>query len=160
MTEENYKAIPNQFNSSCFACSPDNPVGLKMNFEAGEDSVISQVVVPEHLCGWSNLVHGGVISTILDEIMSWSALHFLRSLVLTKSMNVSFLKPLNVGEKLKAVGQVLNQTGKHEALMEGKLYNPKGELCARAEGVFATFPPEVGNRFGIAMEDLPDWIKE
>ena len=68
------KRLPNNETHNCFGCSPVNPSGLQMNFFADDSSVYSEVTVPKHLCGWNNLIHGGVLSTILDEIMSWAAI--------------------------------------------------------------------------------------
>ena len=65
------KPLRNRRDHHCFACGPQNPHGLKMTFYTDERSVYSWVTVPGHLRGWDNLIHGGVISAILDEIMSW-----------------------------------------------------------------------------------------
>ena len=55
----------------CFACGKENRYGLKMGFESNGEKLRSGIIVPEHLRGWENLVRGGIISTILDEAMSW-----------------------------------------------------------------------------------------
>jgi uncharacterized protein (TIGR00369 family) len=121
-----------------------------MQFFANRDAVFSNVTVPEHLCGWSNIAHGGVLTTILDEIMSWAALHFLKRITMTKSMNIEFIKPVYIRHPMKAVGKVLEKTGKHDAVMEGLLYNDQGVICAKSTANFAIFSPNVANRFGIA----------
>jgi len=64
-------------------------------------SVFSWLKVPDHLFGWDNLVHGGILSTILGEIMSWSALYLLKEMILTKSMTVAFVKPVFEGWSLR-----------------------------------------------------------
>jgi hypothetical protein len=51
-----------------------------MDFYYADNAVFSWVSAPEHLCGWNNLLHGGVIATILDEIMSWTAIDILKKL--------------------------------------------------------------------------------
>jgi uncharacterized protein (TIGR00369 family) len=106
MLNEMLEPIPNRFNGSCFGCGAKNSVGLQMTFKAGSETVVSEVNVPKHLCGWNNLVHGGVLTTIVDEIMSWAAIHFLQKLVVTKNLNITFLKPIIVGESVKAVGKI------------------------------------------------------
>ena len=65
--EKDLKRLPNSGNHNCFGCSPVNPSGLQMKFYANEDKVFSEVTIPDHLCGWSNIAHGGVLTTILDE---------------------------------------------------------------------------------------------
>ncbi len=91
------RELPNSRNHNCFGCSPANPSGLQMKFLTDGEAVYSQLEVPEHLCGWSNIVHGGVLTTILDEIMSWSAIHLLKRIALTRTLTVEFLKPVPVG---------------------------------------------------------------
>jgi hypothetical protein len=67
--EKNLKHLPNRTDSMCFGCIPANPTGLRLEFFTDGESIFSWVKVPAHLCGWENLVHGGIISTILDEVM-------------------------------------------------------------------------------------------
>ena len=142
--------LPNSPDHYCFGCSPVNPTGLQMKFSANADRVFSKITIPDHLCGWSNIAHGGVLTTILDEIMSWAALHFLKRITMTKSMNIEFIKPVYIRSPLRAEGKVLAQTGKHDAVMEGILYNEKGTACAKSTANFAIFSPKVAKRFGIA----------
>ncbi len=67
--------LPNDDNHNCFGCSPNNKSGLKMEFYTNKekDSVFSWLSIPGHVCGWGNIVHGGIVSTILDEAMGWAS---------------------------------------------------------------------------------------
>jgi uncharacterized protein (TIGR00369 family) len=149
-SEKDYRELPNSTDHYCFGCSPVNPAGLRMKFFANQDAVFSSVTIPDHLCGWSNIAHGGVITTILDEIMSWAALHFLKRITMTKSMNIEFIKPVYIRNPLRAEGRVQTVNGKHDAVMEGILYNDNGDACAKSTANFAIFSPKVAKRFGIA----------
>jgi uncharacterized protein (TIGR00369 family) len=157
---EGYIQLPNRGSHNCFGCSPVNAHGLQMTFYANEAAVFSKVTVPEHLCGWNNLVHGGVLSTILDEIMSWSAIYLVKRVPMTKSMTVDFLKPIYVGNPLKAEGRVLDEKGKHEVLIEGRIYNKDDVCCASASGTFAVFSPAVAKRLSIADEESLQWFEQ
>ena len=150
---KDYQHLPNSSDHYCFGCSPVNPSGLQMNFFADRETVFSNLTIPEHLCGWSNIAHGGVLTTILDEIMSWAALHFIKRITMTKSMNIEFIKPVYIRNPLKAEGKVLEISGKHDVVMEGILYNDKGKACARSTANFAVFSPKVAKRLGIADDD-------
>jgi uncharacterized protein (TIGR00369 family) len=152
-SSKDHQHLPNSSDHYCFGCSPVNPSGLQMNFFADRDTVFSNVTIPDHLCGWSNIAHGGVLTTILDEIMSWAALHFIKRITMTKSMNIEFIKPVYIRNPLKAEGKVLEITGKHEALMEGILYNDKGDACAKSTANFAIFSPKIAKRLGIADDN-------
>jgi uncharacterized protein (TIGR00369 family) len=147
---KDYAQLPNSTDHNCFGCSPVNPSGLQMKFSASQDTVISNVTIPDHLCGWSKIAHGGVLTTVLDEIMSWTALHFLKRITMTKSMNIEFIKPVYIRNPLIAEGKVLEQTDWHGAVMEGVLYNDKGVVCAKSTADFAVFSPKIAKRLGIA----------
>lgn len=155
MKDQNkYKLLPNTDTHNCFACGPNNPAGLRMKFFTDEESIVSWTTVPEHLCGWDNVVHGGIISTILDEIMSWTGIYLLKKITMTKSMTVDFKKALFVGNELRVEGKVVDTDNRHEAVIEGAIYNHKGELCAKAIGAFAMISPAVAKRLGVINEEI------
>ena len=152
-----FKPIDNRDDHKCFACGPANPHGLQMKFFTDGKMVTSWLTIPEHLCGWDNLVHGGVISTVLDEIMSWTAIHLLKRIVVTRTMTVAFVKPVYVGDRLQAVGEITNLEKDKEAVVEGKLYKGDHELCARSTGHFAILKPKIAQKLGIiSAEALKD----
>lgn len=145
--------VPKIENHMCFGCSPNNPYGLNMSFFTDGDALYSWVLVPDHLCGWDKLVHGGVISTLLDEIMGWSAIYLLKKISLTKSMSIDFIKPVSIGMQLKIVGKFLKWGDKREAHMEASLYNDQDELCARAGAVLMILTQKLSKRLNILNED-------
>ena len=151
--KDNLKEIPNTDGHCCFGCSPANPSGLQMKFLTDDTTVFSRVVVPEHLSGWANLVHGGVLSTILDEIMGWAAIYLLKRITLTKSISVEFLKPVSIGTVLDVESKVREVEGKHSVTMEGAIFDAEGEVCARSQGTFALFSGAVAKRLGVANEE-------
>ena len=159
LKNKKHTQLPNRRDHNCFGCSPRNTSGLQMTFYTNKKAVYSKVKVPEHLCGWNNLVHGGVLTTILDEIMSWSAIYLLKRVPMTKSMTVDFLKPVYVGNSLKAEGTVTDKKGKHEALMEGRIYNKDDVCCARATATFAVFSPAVAKRLSITDSESLQWFE-
>ena len=158
--ENDYRRLPNRETHNCFGCSPINPSGLQMKFSTNQSVVFSRLTVPDHLCGWDRLVHGGVISTILDEVMSWTGIYMLKQITMTKSMTVEFIKPVYINSELRAEGRVLEKTGRHDALLEGCLYNDKGILCARSKANFVIFSPKVAKRLGIARKEHLEWFEE
>ncbi len=129
-----------------------------MKFYTDESSVFSTVTIPDHLCGWSNLIHGGVLSTILDEIMGWAALYLLKRIILTKSMTVEFLKPVHMGGVLEAESKVLEIDGKHSVMMEGVILDVEGEVCAKSRGQYAVFTSAVAKRLRIADDQQLKWF--
>lgn len=147
------KPLCNRQDHLCFACGPGNSHGLRMTFFTDEDAVFSWLKVPGHLRGWDNLIHGGIISAILDEIMSWAAIYLIKKITLTKSMSVDFLKPVFVDSELKAEGRIVERAGNREALMQGLIYNRKGALCARSRGQFVMLEPKIAKRLGVLGDE-------
>ena len=153
-----FKKLPTSASHNCFACSPVNPAGLHMIFFAHAESVYSRVTIPEHLCGWNNVAHGGVVSTILDETMSWAAMYLLKRVSLTQSMTVEFIKPVTISTLMEAESKVVELQGKRDAIIEGVLTNADGKICATSRGIFKTFSPAVAKRLKIADENLLEWF--
>jgi uncharacterized protein (TIGR00369 family) len=155
-----FKELPNSREHNCFGCSPVNSSGLQMKFFTDGVQMISQVSVPGHLCGWSNIVHGGVLTTILDEIMSWTALYFLKRITMTRSMQIEFMKPAFIQSPLRARGRVLETAGKRDAVVQGTLFNSAGDICARSTANFVIFSPAVARRLKIADASSLRWFEE
>jgi uncharacterized protein (TIGR00369 family) len=147
-----YTALPNSGSHNCFACGSANKTGLQMTFYADGESVCSWLTVPDHLCGWNTLVHGGVLTTILDEIMGWTGLYLLEKVTLTRKIEVEFLRPVHVGDRLKAEGTVDHMLSPRRARIEAALYNDQGAPCARARGEFALLTPSLAKRMGMLTE--------
>ncbi len=153
MNDSSYEPLKSSGANKCFGCSPVNPYGLQMTFLGNRKDVCSYITVPRHMCGWNKLVHGGIISVILDEIMSWAALHVYKKIVLTKSMTVEFIKPVSITHELKALGRPVKTMGRHEALVEGEVCDADGEICAKASGTFVLLNPKMAKRMGIVDDD-------
>ena len=146
--------LPNSDNHNCFACSRSNPHGLQMTFFADRDRVHSRFTVPDHLCGWGKVIHGGILSTILDETMGWTGIYLLESVAVTKAMSVEFLKPVYVGDEIRAEGRIARQNGKKEVELAAQITNLKGEICTTSQGTFALMPLQVAKRMQIISDEL------
>ncbi len=152
--------LPTSRAHNCFGCSPVNDHGLQMRFFTDDRAVYSRVMVPQHLCGWSQIVHGGVLFTILDEIMSWATMYLLKRITVTQSMQIEFLKPAIIGRELSARGGVVQTAGKHDVKAEGTLSGEDGDVYARAQADFKVFSPAVARRLGIADDTSLQWFAE
>ncbi len=150
---EGKRKLKNRDNHNCFGCSPGNIHGLRLEFYTDEQSVYTETIVPAHLCGYDDLVHGGIVSTILDEVMSWTAIAMLKTFILTKSMTVDFLKPVYVGKTLRAKGDVIEKVSDREAVISAELYDAEGRLCARSRGTFALISFDYAKRKGMIREE-------
>lgn len=121
-------------NQKCFVCGRENPFGLKLSFSPGPgpDQVETQAVFPEHLQGWPGIVHGGLVSTLLDEIMVKAA-EAKNIKCVTGEIQIRFKKPALTGEAYKAIGKILT-IRQRIIYAESTLSNSSGEPVAVASG--------------------------
>jgi len=140
---------PIAWDQRCFGCGSNNPSGLHMQFFRKNDAVVSWLSIPDHLCGWAGVAHGGVICTILDEVMSWTAMHLVRRLILTRSMEVTFLKPVATGRRVKTVGRLESRINDRQATLRAHIEDESGVCCARSRGTFALFTVAAGRRMKV-----------
>ena len=53
----------------CFACGENNPIGLHLDFKIVDDKFVAKKTVPREYQSYPGIVHGGIVSTMLDEAM-------------------------------------------------------------------------------------------
>ena len=68
-------------NDNCFVCGMKNPYGfqVKPEIKNGGEFVYIGCTPPEHLQGWANILHGGILSTLLDEAITHVGIGDFRS---------------------------------------------------------------------------------
>jgi len=54
----------------CFACGPDNPIGLRLQFHLEGDIYVTTLVADPAFQGYQDILHGGIVATLLDEVMA------------------------------------------------------------------------------------------
>ena len=94
----------------CFGCSPDNPIGLHMDFtEEGED-IVCHWHPQAHFQGWVNTMHGGILSTLCDETAGWVVFRKLQTSGVTTELNVRYKKPvMTTDDTITIRGHVIGQ---------------------------------------------------
>jgi uncharacterized protein (TIGR00369 family) len=126
-------------NNLCFVCGTGNQQGLKLAFryDKESDQVESGVRFPGHLQGWQGVVHGGLVSTVLDEIMIKAAAEKKLKCV-TGEINVKFKKPTLTNHPYLIRGKVV-EIRKRLIFTEGFLLDADGKIMAAAKGKLFTF---------------------
>ena len=85
--------------SLCFGCGKENPIGLKLDFNWDGKTARADFTPTEFHQGWSGIVHGGIIASLLDEAMGY-ATRFEGMDCVTASMQVRLRRPALIGEPL------------------------------------------------------------
>lgn len=90
---------------NCFACGELNDVGLhlKLNLESGR--CWTELQMPRRFEGWEGTIHGGILCTILDEVMAWALVEH-DNWGVTARMSIDFRKPVTVGQAIRAEGWI------------------------------------------------------
>jgi uncharacterized protein (TIGR00369 family) len=143
---------------SCFVCGENNALGLRQKFETDGRIVRTRFTPrPEH-AGFKGVVHGGILATLLDEIMVWACAVRTKKFGFCAEMTIRFQRPAVPGTELVAEAElVADRRGKiFEAKAEVR--NQQGELLATATGKYI---PIRDADFAALQDDLvgdPQWI--
>jgi uncharacterized protein (TIGR00369 family) len=123
----------------CFVCGEKNPFGLRLQPE-GKDGRGIIVWIPEKRHqGFDGIVHGGLISTLLDEAMAYAAMSAV-GFCATASISVKFSKPVHTGETVKIEAELVEQRGRILKLQA--TVSQSGEEKASATATFVSVPGE------------------
>lgn len=124
-------------DGKCFACGPENPIGLHLRFEPdGDDGVRARITLAPEFQGWRDIAHGGIAMSLLDEAMAHAAGRAGHRGV-TASMNVRFRKPVPLGEELTVAGRVVWQR-RNVLGVEATVRDAGGALLLDGEGKFVS----------------------
>lgn len=117
-------------NHYCFICGENNPSGLQLKFSLLNGTVQTEFIPQKNHQGYKNIVHGGIISALLDEAMVKAAL--LQGMpAVTAEITVRFKNPLVTGEKSIVEAQIATT---HKRIIETSavMRTSDGTLIAEA----------------------------
>lgn len=126
----------------CFACGPDNERGLRMTFEYGDGMARSRITPRAEFGGWSAIMHGGIVATLLDEAMAHAAIAAGVRAV-TARIEVRFRKPVPTDRPLIVEGKVVGRRGRVLEI-DGMLRGEDGTHYAESHARFLTEHGENG----------------
>jgi acyl-coenzyme A thioesterase PaaI-like protein len=92
----------------CFACGPDNPIGLQIKFELNDGICRGEFTAGENHVGYENTVHGGIIFSALDDVMA-NVLYLQNIKAHTARCEIRYRKALQVGQAVKLRGWIENE---------------------------------------------------
>jgi len=130
-------------NYNCFACSPDNSVGLQMEFYENGDEIISAWVPDKKFEGYYNILHGGIQSTLMDEIASWAVQVKIKTAGVTFKMGVTLKKPVYITNNKIHLKAVIGKQVKNFVTVHVDLMDDQKNLCATGEIIYYIFPDKI-----------------
>jgi len=127
---------------NCFVCGENNPNGLQLTFEIDKEKQILETtfVASPTFQGWDGIVHGGILSTLLDEAMA-KLVYELGYQAVTASIEIKFKKPAPILEPLRVFGEV---TEVSKRLIKAKAHIAKNDGTILAVGM-STFMKQPGS---------------
>jgi acyl-coenzyme A thioesterase PaaI-like protein len=132
----------------CYACGPQNKHGLHMEFRREGERTICDYTPCDYQQGYPGRMHGGVVSTLIDETMGWAVYHAARWGA-TARLNLRFRRPVNLGRPLRIEAWIIN--ARHRLIeLRAEIHDPDGVLLVEADGTFM----RLDERMASEMSDL------
>jgi acyl-coenzyme A thioesterase PaaI-like protein len=134
----------NNLHRNCFACGSNNGMGLGLKFYKHEDgTVFGHFFADPKFEGYSGIIHGGIVATLLDSAMTHCLL--MEDIpALTGRLSIKYSTPIQTGTVVKLEARVVDQL--HEMFfLEGKAL-VDGKKAASAEAKYMSMRRRVHHR--------------
>lgn len=136
---------------NCFACGKLNTGGLHLDLHVDGARCWTDLSIPANFQGWNEIAHGGIVSTILDEVMAWSLVD-ADNWGLTARLTVDFKRPVPLDRPIHAEGWI-TQARRRIVTTAGQIIDTaSGEVLATAEATYVAAPEarkqELKERYG------------
>jgi uncharacterized protein (TIGR00369 family) len=120
----------------CFACGPDNPVGLHIDYAVDDAEVCTAEFTPgENHLSWEDTVHGGIIYSALDDVTG--NIPYARGLIAhTARCEIRYRRPLRAGETIRLKGWVEKEKGRLMVIRGEARRKEDNELIAECTASF------------------------
>jgi uncharacterized protein (TIGR00369 family) len=142
---------------NCFACGQLNVHGLQLDLHAQGGECWAELTLSERFEGWDGIAHGGILATILDEVMAWAIID-QDSWGVTARMTIDYKKPVSVGSHIRGEGWLVRA---RRRLVEaaGRIVDADtGEELATAQALYVAAPEdrkrELKERYAFTL--VPD----
>jgi acyl-coenzyme A thioesterase PaaI-like protein len=142
----------------CFACGELNEHGLHLQLHTDPERSWTELTLEPQFQGWDSVAHGGIVCTILDEVMAWSVIG-RGTWGVTARLNVAFRRPIPTGRAIRAEGRVTHEHRRAFRTIGEVRDLATNELLATAEGTFIAVPPgqlaRLEARYGMRRTGQP-----
>ena len=129
---QNPYAKAGRLDYQCFGCSPNNPIGLHLEFWLNGEEVFAKWMPRKSLQGFRDVLHGGIQATLLDEIASWVVQTQCKTVGVTSSMEITFRLPVLVSDGEITLHGRVKEAGTRMTIIEAELLGHDGKMCASA----------------------------
>ena len=145
---------------NCFGCSPYNSTGLQLKFYEIDDYIESEWITATQYEGYPGAVHGGIISTMIDEIAAWVMYIKARCAGVTSRMSIRYRKPVNSLEEKIILRGKLREVKRNLCYVDVWLLNANDEICAEGEVIYFAFSSEKSIEECFYPEDYNSFFED
>ena len=122
-------------DDNCFCCGKQNSRGLQLEFRYPEKGTAeTECIIPAYFTGWRKMTHGGFLAMLLDETMAHACISRAVTGV-TVDIQVRYLKPVEVGERIQVCGRVARVRSRIIDT-EAEVRDEAGEVVAKGSARF------------------------
>ncbi len=118
----------------CFFCGPSAD-GLCLEIQYADGKAFCEFTAHEKFQGYDGMLHGGIVTGIIDEVMWWTLFANTKALCATSKIEVEFKMPILCNHSYRASGLILNST-KNLYYLQGIIEDKSGRVCVRGKGTF------------------------
>ena len=120
---------------NCFACGTLNTGGLHLDLHVDGERCWTDLEIPQRFQGWDEIAHGGIVATILDEVMAWSLVD-ADNWGLTARLTVAFKRPVPLGRPIHVEGWITESRRRVITTAGRMVAAASGEVLATAEALY------------------------
>lgn len=124
------------YGYGCFACGPDNPIGLHLEFLNRDDegNIHGRFDGRSDFRGAADSLHGGIAATALDELLVWAGIILEGVMSVTGTLDLRYRRPLTVGHTITGSAWLTERTGRRLRVAGHLLAN--GRPAVEATGLY------------------------
>lgn len=111
--------IEQDTSTKCFLCGTKNEKSLKLKWftDTETKTVFSDILISDEYCGYSGIVHGGIVASLMDETAGRTTvldnLQGGKKIFVTKKLEVEYIRPTPTNTPLRATGHIKSVNGRH-----------------------------------------------
>jgi acyl-coenzyme A thioesterase PaaI-like protein len=124
---------------ACFACGELNAHGLHLVLHVAGDTCWTELTLLPDFQGWEGIAHGGIVATILDEVMGW-ALAAADAWGFTARLSIDYKRPAPVGTRIRAEGRLVERRKRLLTMTARLLDADTGVILATADALYVAAP--------------------
>lgn len=122
----------------CFGCCEHNPAGLSLAMRADGDGLASDFRLGARHESYPGVIHGGIGSTVLDEVMGNTLALIEQKICFTTSMRLRFIAPLRTDRPYRALARIVERPATDDGLfkVEGEIQDEHGATMLVANATY------------------------